>query len=180
MQYAIEMYFNREMEEKLYALAKKVTDEGLSTKFMEWKTRPHLTLACFNDVDEETCIMKLKEFSQNHVQLPAYIASVGMFTDTKTIFASPLMTEEMYKFQRELHECLQDFDSKGWEWYLPNRWTPHCALALTKEDPRDIFYKSCDLILHEFEKMSGKFVSIGLVKVTFPVEEIFTVDLKRE
>ena len=177
MQYAIELYYDKEMEEKLYTLAKRVADEKLSTKFLEWKTRPHLTLACFNDVDEAKCIGQLKRFAQTHKVMPAYIASVGMFTDTRTIFASPMMNESMYQFQRELHECLQDFDTKGWEWYLPNRWMPHCTLALTKEDAEDVFYKASDLILHEFEKMSGKFVSIGLVKITFPVEEIFTVEL---
>ncbi len=178
MKYAIELYYNMEAEEKLYALSKKIADEKLSTKFIEWKTRPHLTLACFNDVDEEKCIMRLKEFAQNHVQMPAYIASVGMFTDTKTIFASPMMNDEMYRFQRELHEFLHDFDTKGWEWYRPDRWMPHCTLALTKEDNEEVFYKASDLILREFEKISGKFVSIGLVKITFPVEEICTVELK--
>ena len=46
----------------------------------------------------------------------------------------------------------------------------------SKDD--DAFFKASDLILHEFEKMSGQFVSIGLVKITFPAKEIFTVDLK--
>lgn len=52
-----------------------------------------------------------------------------------------------------------------------------CTLTLTKEDDEDIFFKASDLILREFEKISGKFVSIGLVKITFPVDEIFTVEL---
>ena len=39
------------------------------------------------------------------------------------------------------------------------------------------FYKASSLILHEFRKMSGKFVSIGLVKISFPVEEIYTAEL---
>ena len=177
MQYAIELYYDMEAEEKLYALSKKVADAKLSTKFMEWKTRPQLTLACFNDVDEENCIIRLKKFAKNHTQMPAYIASIGMFTDTKTIFASPMMNDEMYRFQRELHECLHDFDTKDWEWYCPNSWMPHCTLALTNEDNEEVFYKASDLILHEFEKISGKFVSIGLVKITFPVKEIFTVEL---
>ena len=178
MQYAIELYYDKETEQKLYNLAKRVADEKLSTKFMEWKTRPHLTLACFNDVDEEKCIEQLKKFAQTHKQMPAYIGSVGMFTDSKTIFASPMMNDSMYQFQRELHECLKDFDATGWEWYRPNRWMPHCTLALTKEDDEDVFYKASDLILHEFRKTSGKFVSVGLVKVTFPVEEIYTIDLE--
>lgn len=179
MQYAIELYYDKETEKKLFNLAKRVADEKLSAKFMEWKTRPHLTLACFNDVDEERCINQLKEFAQGHKRMPAYISSVGMFNDTKTIFVSPVMNSNMYQFQRELHEYLNDFDKKGWEWYCPNRWVPHCTIALTREDEDSVFYRTSDLILHEFEKMCGEFVSIGLVKITFPVEEIYTIELDR-
>ena len=107
MQYAIELYYDKETEQKLFNLAKRVADEKLSTKFLEWKTRPHLTLACFNDVEEEICIKQLKEFAQNHKRMPAYIGSVGMFNDTKTIFVSPVMNSNMYQFQRELHEYLK-------------------------------------------------------------------------
>ena len=32
--------------------------------------------------------------------------------------------------------------------------------------------------LYEFQKISGEFVAIGLVKISFPVEEIFTVELR--
>ena len=44
----------------------------------------------------------------------------------------------------------------------------------------EVFYKVSSLILHEFRKMSGKFVSIGLVKISFPVEEIYTAELGDE
>ena len=177
MQYAIELYYDEKTEEQLYCLAKCIEDAGLSSKFMEWKTRPHLTLACYNDVDEEKCIELMNSFAQTHSKMPAYIASVGMFNDTKTIFASPVMNDGMYQFQRELHECLKGFDTKGWEWYCPNSWMPHCTLALTNEEAEDVFYKASDLILHQFRKLAGEFVSIGLVKVTFPVTEVYTVDL---
>ena len=83
----------------------------------------------------------------------------------------------MYQIQRELHECMKEFDTKGWEWYCPDRWVPHCTLALTKEDADAVFYEASDLILHNFRKLSGKFASIGLVKITFPVDEIYTVGL---
>lgn len=179
MQYAIELYYDKKTEEQLYRLAKCVADAGLSTKFLEWKTRPHLTLACFNDVDEAKCVEQLTQFAQTHSAMPAYISSIGMFNDTRTIFASPLMNANMYAFQRDLHECLRDFDTTGWEWYCPNSWVPHCTLALTKDDEEHVFYQASDLILHEFRKMCGEFTAIGLVKITFPVKEIFTTDLKR-
>ncbi len=177
MQYAIELYYDIETEKKLFDLAKRVADEKLSTKFLEWKTRPHLTLACFNDVNEQRCAEQLRDFAQSHKVMPAYIASVGMFNDTKTIFASPIMTKGMYQFQSELHECFKEYDATGWEWYRPDRWVPHCTLALTGEDEDSVFYKASDLILHEFKKISGKFTAIGLVKITFPVVEIYTAEL---
>lgn len=40
------------------------------------------------------------------------------------------------------------------------------------------FYKACDLVLREFEKINGKFASIGLIKTSFPVKEIFVAELK--
>ena len=140
MQYAIELYFDKETEKILFQLAQRVADEKLSTKFLEWKTRPHLTLACFNDVDEKKCIEQLKIFAQSHPAIPAYIGSIGMFTDTKTIFASPIMNKSMYQLQTELHECLKEHDATGWEWYCPDRWVPHCTLALTGEDDNSVFF----------------------------------------
>ena len=179
MQYAIELYFDEETEKKLTNLVQRLADESLSTKFLEWKTRPHLTLACFNDVNEQKCIEQLKKFAHEHKAIPSYISSIGMFNDTKTIFVSPTMNKSMYHLQAELHECLSDYDSTGWEWYYPDNWVPHCTLALTGEDEDEIFYKASDLILHEFKKMSGEFVAVGLVKITFPVNEIYTVDLRK-
>ena len=178
MQYAIELFFDEEMEKKLFRYSERIAEEKLSTKYLEWKTRPHITLACFNDVDEQVCIQRLKLFAEKQPILPAYIGSLGMLTDTKTIFASPIMTSAMYQMQRELHDSLRDFDTRGWEWYLPDRWVPHCGIALMKDDADESYYRACDLVLREFEKINGTFTAIGLVKISFPVEEIFVVDFK--
>lgn len=179
MQYAIELYYDRETEKKLFGLAQRIADQKISTKFLEWKTRPHLTLACFNDVDEMQCMKKLSAFADEHKTMPAYIGSVGMFNDTKTVFVSPVMNSGMYQFHRELHDALKDFDANGWEWYCPDRWVPHCTIALTRDDEDEAFFRASDLVLHEFRKICGEFTSIGLVKITFPVEEIFTVELSK-
>lgn len=177
MQYAVELYYDEETEKKIFSLAQKIADEKISTKFLEWKTRPHLTLGCFNDVEEESCTEKLKKFAKNHKCLPAYIDSVGMFNDTKIVFLSPTMNRGMYQLQSELHDYMKGFDTNGWEWYCPESWVPHCTVAITGEDNDEAFYRASDLVLHEFRKIEGRFVSIGLVKITFPVEEIFTTGL---
>ncbi len=177
MKYAIELYFDKKSEEKVSSLANKIADAKISTKYLDWKTRPHITLACFNDVDVERCISKLKAFAEKYQRMPVELASVGMFVDTQTIYLVPVMTSSMYQFQRELHEALSEFDTRGHEWYTPNRWVPHCAIALTKEDECETFFKASDLVLRQFEKIFGEFTAIGLVRISFPVEEIFTTEL---
>lgn len=179
MQYAIELYFDKATEEGLFHLSKRIAEEGISTKYLEWKVKPHLTLACFNDVDEERCAEKLMAFAASHKAMPAHIGSVGMFPDTRTIFVSPIMNSGMYQFHRELHECMREFDTEGWEWYCPYRWVPHCTIALTKDDGDEAFYRAGNLVLHEFQKLSGEFVTISLGKVVLPAEELFSTTLGR-
>lgn len=178
MRYAIEMYFDTETEAKIMRLVHKVAENNLSTKFLEWKTRPHVTLAIFNDVDEDRCAKLLEKFAREHQAFPAFLDSVGMFNDTKTIFLSPTMMRSMYDLHSELYVLMKEFDSTGWEWYQPDGWVPHCTIALTSEDEENAFYRASDLILREFEKMEGLYTSVGLVKITFPVEELITFDFR--
>lgn len=178
MPYAIELFFNENMEKELYHYVELIAKEKFSTKFFDYKARPHVALAGFKDVDEKKCIERLNQFVQSQKKMPAYMGSVGMFTDTKTIFASPIMTDSMFDFHRELHGYLRDFDMSGYEWYFPGRWVPHCTLALMREESDEAFYKACNLVLHKFEKVNGMFESIGLVKITPYAEEIFVTDLK--
>ncbi len=179
MQYAIELYFDKETEKRLLDLAHKIADRKISRKFLDWKTRPHLTLACFNDVEEGQCVQALRCFAQSHKVQPAALASVSMFPDTRTVFLAPVMNFALYQFQRELHEAMSAFDAKGWEWYHPDGWVPHCTIALTREDGPEAFFQASDLVLREFRKMMGEFTSVGLVRVEFPVKEIFTAELSR-
>ena len=172
MKYAIEMYFDKETEERIMSLAKKVAENNISTKFLEWKTRPHVTLALFNDADEDRCTKLLEGFAKGHKAFPAFLDSVGMFNDTKTIFLSPTMTRGMYDLHSELYALMNEFNTEGWEWYKPDGWVPHCTVALTSEDDENAFYQASDLILHEFRKIEGMYSSVGLVKITFPVEEL--------
>ena len=178
MTYAIEMFFDNETEDKIMSLAKKIADAGLSTKYLEWKTRPHVTLAIFNDVDEDKCRKLLERFAKTHNAFPAFLDSIGMFNDTKTIFLSPTMTRSMYDLHSELYALMNEFDSQGWEWYQPDGWVPHCTIALTSEDEENTFYQASNLILREFEKLEGLYNSVGLVKITFPVEELVTFDFQ--
>ena len=175
MEYAVVLYLDKETEGKIMSLIQKVADYKLSTKFLEYKVRPHVTLAMFHDVDENKCVELLENFVREKKTLPAYLDSVGMFNDTKAVFINPTMTRNMYQLQSDLHEVLKEFDTRGFEWYLPDGWVPHCSVVMSGEDEDEVFYKSSELILREFRKMEGTYAEIGLIKVTMPVEEIATI-----
>ena len=176
MTYAIEMYFDKQTEEKIMSLAHKIADAGLSTKYLEWKTRPHVTLAVYNDIDADRCAQLLEKFANDRKAFPALFDAVGMFNYTKTIFLSPVMTRILYELHSELHALMKEFEASAWKWYKSDGWVPHCTVALTSEDAENVFYEVSDLVLHEFKKLEGVYTSVGLVKITFPVEELATFD----
>ena len=64
MLYAVELYFDKETEEKIMRLPQGIAEKGLSTRYLEWKTRPHITLGLFNDIDLEKCDALLEEFTK--------------------------------------------------------------------------------------------------------------------
>lgn len=180
MMYAIEMYFDKVTEEKIMRLAQKIADAGLSTKYLEWKTRPHVTLAVYNDIDVDRCAQLLEKFANDRKAFPALFDAVGMFNYTKTIFLSPVMTKSLYDLHSELYALMKEFEASAWEWYKqPDSWVPHCTVALTSEDEENVFYEASKLVLHEFKKLEGVYTSVGLVKITFPVEEMATFDFER-
>ena len=175
--YAIEMYFDKETEEKIMRLAQKIADAGLSTKYLEWKTRPHVTLTVYNDIDVDRCAQLLEKFANDRKAFPALFDAVGMFNYTKTIFLSPVMTRSLYELHSELYALMKEFEPSAWAWYKqPDCWVPHCTVALTSEDEENVFYEASDLVLHEYKKLEGVYTSVGLVKITFPVEEMATFD----
>ncbi len=178
MQYVVGLYYDKDTEQQIESLARKIADAGISSKLLEWNTKPHITLGCFHDIDEVKCIEKLRNFADKHEAVPAYLDSVGMFNDTRTIFLAPTMNHSMYKLHSDLHECLDGFDKSGCEWYCPDEWVPHCTVALTREDDEEAFFRASDLVLREFRKIKGQFVSIGLGKMIFPVEEIVRIQLR--
>ena len=178
MIYAIEMYFDKATEEKIMDIARKVADAGISTKYLEWKTRPHITLGVFNDIDEKRCTELLERFAAKHKPIKAHLHSVASWSDTKVIYLNPGMTRWLYDLHDEVYELMQEFDTRGWEQYMPKNWVAHCTVALTSEDGEEAFYKANDLILREFTKTDGMYSSVGLVRITFPVEEFAEFDFR--
>ena len=61
---------------------------------------------------------------------------------------------------------MSGFDTRGYEWYLPGGWVPHCAIALMSGDEQELFFKASELVLREFKKSEGKYIG-GRIRTGF-------------
>jgi len=48
MLYAVELYFDKETEEKIMRLLNGIAKKGISKRYLEWQTRPHAIAYFFN------------------------------------------------------------------------------------------------------------------------------------
>lgn len=68
MGYAIVLYFNPVTEHAVFSLAEQIAGRGISSKFLEYQMRPHITLACCSNVDETQCVQLLEGFTKKHTK----------------------------------------------------------------------------------------------------------------
>lgn len=170
MRYAVEMYFDKESENKIWKYIEKIKDSGLGKRYYDWGVKPHVSLGIFNDIDEDRADEVLEEFAKSHKVIPAYLGSVGIFPDSGAIYLAPIVREDLINLNKDLLDAMKELDPNPERWYSPGVWIPHCAVAL--ELDRDNLAKAADIVIHDFEKLAGEFVSFGFVKVLEPSVEM--------
>jgi len=171
MRYAIELYFDKETEEKIMNLANGIAEKGISKRYLEWQTRPHITLGIFNDIDIEKCDKLLEEIAGQVKSFPAYLSSIGVFNNTKCVFLSPVITNELLELHNKIHNTFKFCDHKGSEYYLPGRWVPHCAVMLGDAGDDITLYEAVKYVIDNYEVLNGSFCEMSFVEVTMPVKE---------
>lgn len=78
---------------------------------------------------------------------------------------------------RDYHECMADFLKEEWSYYLPNKWVPHCAIALevSKQKVAEIIKE----ILKDFDQFQFSIETLGIVEFR-PVRELKTFSLNKK
>jgi len=173
MKYAIELYFDKETEEKILKLAKGIARAGISEKYLEWKTRPHITIAIFNDIDIEKCDKLLKEIAKDTKSFSALLSSIGVFNNTRTVYLAPVVCNELIDLHKNIHETFAFCDHSGWEYYTAGQWVPHCAVMLGSKDKESALVEATKYVIENYEVFpNSRYEEIGFVEVVMPVKEI--------
>ncbi len=168
MIYAVELFFDTESEASIQSVWTAFKDKSISTYMMDMGARPHITLGIFHDVDEDRFIDELQVFTEKYYTFPLQLSSLGIFTSPKAcLFLAPVVTQELLTLHAHFHETFASYDHKGWEYYLPNQWVPHCAIDIALSTVG--IEHSTSYMMDCFTPMSINVRDIGLVKVEKPV-----------
>lgn len=171
MRYAIELNFDKLTEEKIMNLPNGIAEKGISKSYLEWQTRPHITLGIFNDIDIEKCDKLLEEIAGKVKSFPAHLSSIGVFNNSKCVFVSPVVTNELLELHNKIHHTFKFCDHTGAEYYLPGSWVPHCAVMLGEPDDDTSLYEAAKYVIDNYEILQGTFCEVSFVEVTMPVKE---------
>ena len=173
MKYAVELYFDKDTEEKIFKLAQGIANAGISKKYLEWRTRPHITIAIFNDIDIEKCDKILKEIAKDTRTFPALLSSIGVFNNTRTVYLAPVVCDELINLHKRVHKAFDFCDYSGWEYYTTGQWVPHCAVMLGSEDEESALVEATRYVIENYRVFeNSRYEEIGFVEVAMPVKEL--------
>ena len=171
MGYGIVMRFSKENEDSIMQLACSIDKNGIENRLIETKMPPHISLAVFDDLNEE----EVKGLINNFDFRPIWIdfLATGSFPGEKnTIILIPKVTSEMLEMHKSFHGALNNIKN-CWRHYLPANWVPHCTVGIdiNNED----FLKAFGIVRNLFRPIKVQFQRISLIKFQ-PVEIILEKD----
>jgi len=128
--YAVELYFDRDTEERIGRLWDVYKERDFTSLLPAIGSRPHISLAVFTDVILETLNDVVVEVAQSAAPLELGLAAVAGFPGNEgVLFLAPTVSRELVTLHEALHHRLQESGLRANPYYLPGRWVPHCTIA---------------------------------------------------
>ncbi len=130
MSYSVSLWFDEDAEARVRNVWQRLEGVGVGT-FAGSPVRPHVTLAHSLDMDLGPFITNLSEQLESHPSFELTFPGLGLFVDSGVLYLSTIMTGALWALHREVAELTLEHGTRSSPYYLPDRWTPHCTLALT-------------------------------------------------
>jgi len=128
--YAIVLYFDEVTSNKLNKVIQTVAELSGNHYMIDTKIPPHITIGSFLCAEPELLIKEVGNFAETIETFQVQFDDVRAF-EPKVLFASPIKDEYLEKINIKINELLNDcFLPADNEYYTPEKWVPHCALAV--------------------------------------------------
>jgi len=160
--YAFELYLDERSEEALRTVWRALDGAGLLSPELKDDARPHVSLCVTDDIDLDVARRTIDHLCIGYNRLKLQLGVLGTFvTEQNVIFVAPTMTDELRRIHLELNELLHAKGAVVWDYYLPNRWLPHCTLATAVPESR--YMEAFAAIRRAFVPLVATVESLGLV-----------------
>ncbi len=148
MSYAVELYFNEEMEEAVRRVWRALDEAGLpSLAALGDESRPHLSLAVHSaQLEMADLLPRLQVFAVSQPLIEVSLSSIATFpTEEGVLFLAPPVTAALLTMHTAYHHTFRDLRDLTNAYYHPGQWLPHCTLAI--ELPREAVGRAVQLCL---------------------------------
>jgi 2'-5' RNA ligase len=161
--YAFEMYFDTRSEQVLRAVWRKLQDKGLLSPDLQHEAKPHISLCVCDELSSRAIHPIIDAFCSARKRFSIALGFIGTFiSDENVIFVAPNMTEELRQIHKDFHDSIGSVQMSVWEYYLPEKWQPHCTMALGI--PESAYMEAFDTVRSSFKPLVVTIESIGLIK----------------
>jgi len=131
MKYAIVLYFNKAMEDKINSFIYKIANETGNKYMVDNNIPPHITISLFKyDEEIDTIINIVENNISKFIKNKIGIASIGIF-NPNVLYLSPIMNDYLIDLNKDINKIIKTnnnvlFDKN----YMENQWIPHISLAV--------------------------------------------------
>jgi len=131
MAFAIVMYLDPTTDAEVRSLWELLAQEQVGSVMATMGIRPHISLACIENLDTQQVCAMLGTLAQNTRPLTISFGAVGTFpTERGVVYLAPIVTSELLRLHEELGIRLADLGLSSHEYYRPGHWIPHCTAAI--------------------------------------------------
>ncbi len=167
--YAIVLYFDEITTAKLNQAIKAVSDASNNSYMIDTKIPPHITIASFYSDDQEKITKATSDFASTVEKSEVLFEEIKKFVH-RVLFVSPKRDKYLNDLNAKVNQILvSDFQPADNENYLPEKWVPHCALAVRLDA---IQLQKAEKVAKEIQlPFSAKIEKMALAKCN-PYQEI--------
>ena len=176
MIYALEMFFDINTERKIMNYYTDIKENGISSYLLDIENIPHITIGVFNDIDLDRTNETLKVYCSKIEKFKIRFGSIGIFTQPKScVFIAPDITGKFIELHKSLHQAFNYCFAQGFEYYLPDKWIPHCAVDISNDI--NVVCRSTEYLIKTFKPFEALITHIGWVEVQKPIKILDQIEL---
>ena len=133
--YAVQLLLDARAAEKVRGVWNALRDAGVSSIMIDLCSRPHVTLAVYEDLEVEPFETQVKAFFAGETSIDVPLSGVGTFHGEEgVLYCSPVVTPELLALHERFHKRFDHLAEGAWAYYRPGSWVPHCTLAMLVPD----------------------------------------------